>query len=129
MIYIADTHSLIWFLSEDNKLSIKAKEIFEMSEIGEHTIVIPTIVLAEILYICEGKNRQKEFFETVEKIVRGINYMTYDLDLNVILECKNLSKIPDMHDRIIASTAKLLNAIIITKDKEIIDSNYVKTIW
>jgi predicted nuclease of predicted toxin-antitoxin system len=37
--------------------------------------------------------------------------------------------IKELHDKIIVSTAKFLNATLITKDKEIRDSNIVKTIW
>jgi len=38
-------------------------------------------------------------------------------------------KLKEMHDRIIVATAKLLNAVLITKDEEIIKSKIVKTIW
>ena len=38
-------------------------------------------------------------------------------------------KFGELHDRIIISTAKMLNAILITKDEKIIKSGIVKTIW
>ena len=68
MIYIADTHSLIWFLAEDSNLSKKAKEIFDYAEIGKNAIVIPTIVLAELLYMCEQKQAPDKFSEIIKKI-------------------------------------------------------------
>ena len=34
-----------------------------------------------------------------------------------------------MHDKIITATARILNAELITKDKEIKNSGYVKTVW
>ena len=55
--------------------------------------------------------------------------MIYNLDLATILECRNIKKIPEMHDKIIVATAKILNASIITKDEEITNSGYAKVIW
>ena len=46
MIFVADTHSFLWYLSEDSRLGKKAKSIFELAEKGEATIAVPTIVLA-----------------------------------------------------------------------------------
>lgn len=129
MVYVTDTHSLIWFLSEDKDLSNKAREIFESTERGNDIIVIPTIVLAELLFLCERKNIIKKFTEIIEKISNGTNYVVYNLDLEIIVECKNLNKIPEMHDRIIVATAKILDAGIITKDKEIKEFSNLKIIW
>lgn len=129
MLYIADTHSLVWFLIDSNNLSRKAKEIFENVEAGHDVIVIPTIVLAEILYICEKKGIENKFSQIINLIKDTSNYIVYNLDLDVIIECKNLIKIREMHDKLIVATAKILKGIIITKDKVIINSEYVKTIW
>jgi len=50
MIYVTDTHGLVWYLTGDEKLSKSARQVFENAESGEDIIVIPSIVLAEILY-------------------------------------------------------------------------------
>ena len=129
MIYVTDTHSLIWFLSDNRSLSTKAREIFEITEKGKNIIVIPTIVLAELFHICEKKNILNLFSEIINKLKTGTNYIVYNLDLDVIIECKNLNKIPEMHDKIIAATTKILGVVLITKDQEIQASAYIKTIW
>ena len=129
MIYIADTHSLLWFLSEDVQLSAKAKQAFDICEEGRGVIVIPTIVLAELLYLCEKKGKEEQFFKVIEKIEEGTNYMTYNLDMKVIAECRNLKKIKEMHDKIIVATARILKATIITRDNNIKDSRYADIIW
>jgi len=129
MIYVADTHSLIWFLTNDSSLSRRAAKIFDEVEQGKSVMVIPTIVLAELFYICDGKEKLDTFFKIVEKIRNGINYMAYDLNLEIILECRNIPKIRNIHDKIIAATARLLGATVITRDKEILNSGYVETIW
>ena len=48
--YVADTHSLIWFVSEDDRLSKRAGRILEQAEESKIEVLIPTIVLAEITY-------------------------------------------------------------------------------
>lgn len=49
MIYVTDTHSFLWFLVGSDKLSFKFRKIFERAESGDDTIIVPTIVLAEIM--------------------------------------------------------------------------------
>ncbi len=51
--YIADTHALLWYLTDDNRLSEDANLIFEETEKGEHLIIVPTIVLVESLDVIE----------------------------------------------------------------------------
>lgn len=128
MIYIADTHTLLWFLSEDSELSIKGKEIFEHVENGEGIIIIPTIVLAELMALCEKKSCKEIYAKIVEKIEQGENYNAYDLDLKVVKVAETLTRLRDIHDRIIAATAQILKAPIITRDR-IIEQNNVDVIW
>lgn len=56
------------------------------------------------------------------------NFIPVPLTLEIV---ENLVKHPllEIHDRIMVVTAKLLNASLITKDKEIMESKLVKTIW
>ena len=129
MIYVADTHSLIWFLTNSKKLSIKAKEIFLKAERGETIIIIPTISLMELLYICKKKEITHEFKDILSKLKRGLNYMVWDLNLEVVLKCTDLKKVVEMHDRIIVATAKIIKGKIITKDHNIEEANYVETVW
>ncbi len=42
--YVVDTHALVWYLTDDMKLSEEAAAIIEKSERGDPTVVIPTIV-------------------------------------------------------------------------------------
>jgi predicted nucleic acid-binding protein len=44
-MYVADTHSFLWFLTKDERLGSKAKEIFRLCDQGREIIVIPAIVL------------------------------------------------------------------------------------
>jgi len=92
-------------------------------------VVVPSIVLLECLYVCEKKRIGFEFREIMLKIQGTFNYPVYPLDERVVLECQNVSKIKEPHDRIIVATARLLNAKLITKDADVINSKLVKAAW
>ena len=127
-MYVTDTHGFLWFLSKDEKLGKKALEIFRLCDKGKETVVIPSIVLLECLYVCEKKKIEYEFREITLKIQGSSNYPGYPLDEEVVLECQKVADIAEPHDRIIVATAKLLNAKLITKDADITNSGKVKTV-
>lgn len=129
MIYTADTHALIWFLTEDDKLGEEARTIFKKAEEGKAIILITTISLMEILYICKKKGVVNEFKELLKKLRYSLNYVVFDLNLEIVLRTVELEKVDEMHDRIIVATAKTVNSIVITKDLNITESGYVPIIW
>ena len=129
MLYVADTHGFIWFLTDDKRLGKKAKEIFERADEGKVIIIIPTIVLAELVFICQKKNAAVKFKDVMDKINESSNYIHYNLDIKIISEITNLTQIPEMHDRIITATAKLNRSVLITKDPDIVEAGIIQTIW
>ncbi len=129
MAFLVDTHTLIWFLTKDNKLSARVIEILKRAEDGEETIIIPTIVLAEIMYICERKKVGLSFSKIIEGLKGSVNYIVYDLDIDTIIKANELNKILELHDRIIVASAILTDSKILTKDENIRKSNYVDAIW
>ena len=128
-IYVTDAHAFLWFLLQDKREGKKALEIFRACDKGKEIVVVPSIVLLECMYVCEKKRVEFEFQEIMRKIQGTFNYPIYPLDEEVILECQNVSQIIELHDRIIVATSKLLNAKLITRDANIIDSKLVETIW
>lgn len=129
MLYVVDTHALVWYLEGSDKLGKKALSVLDDEK---SKLVIPTIVLAEIKYLSD-KQRTKLFFEDIINIVeQDDRCILFPLDVNVI---KFIPTKLDIHDGIICGTAfvysKLLReeTTVVTKDSEIIDSKLIKTIW
>ena len=125
MIYVTDTHSFVWFLTSSDNLPKPAYKIFKGAENGENIIVVPTIVLAELLHLCAKKKYSLRFDDVLQQIREGINYTTYNLDLDTIIKAGKLESIRDIHDKIIVASALLLNAPLITSDRNIINSELV----
>lgn len=129
MIYVTDTHALLWFLSNDPKLGNNAKEIFEKAERGEAVIIIPSIVLAECVSILEKHRRREKFNEILERIKTASNYETVPLDINVIERVYSIGSLKELHDRILVATTQLLGCGLITRDRDIKGSKEVVCIW
>jgi len=129
MFFIADTHSFLWYLSEDPRIGKKAKSKFELAEKGDATIGVPTIVLAESLHILEKKKYILKFKDIVSRLEIGWNFIPVPLDLNIIKKIEALKKLDDLHDRIIVASAILMGAELISKDENIKKSRYVKVVW
>ncbi len=129
MHHVTDTHSLVWYLTEDKKLSKSALSIFTKADEGDTIIIVPTIVLAEIIHICEKKKRDLEIKNVMDKINGSMNYIPYNLNMEVLEKVIGIKDISEMHDRIITAIAIITDSTLITKDEEITKSEAVKTIW
>lgn len=68
MYHVTDTHSLVWYLTEDKKLSKSALSIFTKADNGDTIIIVPTIVLAEIIHICEKKKKNLEIKNVMDML-------------------------------------------------------------
>lgn len=129
MVYVTDTHPFLWFLADDRRLGKRARKVFEEAETGEAVIIVPTIVLAESSYISMKKDFKVKFDEIINLVESSINFPPYPLDIETVRAITRLTKLKEIHDKIIVATARGVNASLITRDKEIIKSGYVKTIW
>jgi len=57
-LYVTDTQALIWYLTDDKRLSRRARECFEKAEGRQTQIFIPVVILFECLWLIK-KHRIK----------------------------------------------------------------------
>jgi PIN domain nuclease of toxin-antitoxin system len=129
MNYVADTHTLIWWFTDSPKISAKAAEIFAKCEKGETVIFIPSIVIAEALSIFDKKRVSFDFRKLFKKMHESENFAIIPLDFPILQKMITLRELPELHDKIIVSTAKYLSLPLITKDETIRGYLDIKTIW
>lgn len=110
-------------------MSSRASKIFEKCENGENIIFIPSIVIAESLSIFDKKRISFNFKNLLKKIHTSENFVLIALDYPILQKMVALKEVPELHDKIIASTAKFLKLPIITKDKILQKLPSIKTIW
>ena len=126
--FVTDTIGLVLRI-ERRQLSEKMKSIFDSVESGSAIVYIPAIAFAEILYLSE-KGRIHTSIDTVEDYLKKYpNYKEYSLNFAVIQSASEITDIPELHDRLIAATARHLNRELITNDSVIQASAFVKTVW
>lgn len=125
---VTDTHSLVWYFTDDRHLSKKALKSFE-NTVKDGQIIVPTVVLAEILFIAEKGRIPLGFTATVAKIEALTNFVIAPLDLDVLKIAESIDVLLEMHDKLIVATAIHYDACLITRDEQITKSKVVKTIW
>lgn len=92
-------------------------------------IFIPSIVIAEALSIFDKKRLSFDFKNLFKKIKASENFVLIALDYPILEKMVALKEIPELHDKIIVSTAKYLKVPIVTKDKTLHKLPTIKTIW
>jgi PIN domain nuclease of toxin-antitoxin system len=129
---IADTHTIIWYLSGNLKLSEKAKKAIDNALDNHQSIYLSSITIVELVYLVE-KNRLP--IEALTRLVEAIKdtdmgIIVIDLNLSIIEEMRKIPRsiVPDMPDRIIAATASYLRVPLVTADHKIQAAD-IETIW
>jgi len=84
--YVADTHSLIWYLQDNPRLSHRGRLLFSQADDGKASIVVPTIVLVEMTYLAEKKRIANALVKAALNLLRETseNYRLALLDLAVV---------------------------------------------
>ena len=130
MKFVADTHSLIWYLTGDSKLSSKVKSILRDADNSRALIIIPCIVFFELLYLEEKKKLSVDFRSFINMIKIAENYKVEPLCLPIIENCKSIprEKVPDPWDRLIAATSLHLKLPLLSKDEKLREAG-LEVIW
>ena len=123
--YVTDTQALVKFMVGKKAINDKAHQAFLSADKGECTIIIPAIVLMEVLYLFEKKRIDIGLLHT-EDLLKSQNYQFEPLSLEILKTASEITDIPELHDRVIAATARYLDIPIITNDPVILKSQFVK---
>jgi len=131
--YVTDTHALLWHLSQDPALSAPAADLFRQADRGSTEIIVPSIVLVEIVYLCE---RQRVPRDRIDRVIAlpgmpGSRYRVAPLDEPVVHMLRRIPRdqVPDMPDHIIGATALYLDLPLITRDEKLLGSQLLTCVW
>lgn len=122
--FVTDTQALVKFMMGKKVINGACHQAFLDADQGKNVIIIPAIVLMEVLYLFE-KNRIDVDLLRVEELMQSENYQFEPLSLEILKVASEITDIPELHDRLIAATARHLDIPIITNDPEILKSNFV----
>ena len=122
--FVTDTQALVKFMMGKKVINDRAHQAFLSADKAESTIIIPAIVLMEVLYLFEKNRIDISLFQT-EDLLKSQNYQFEPLSLEILKTASQITDIPELHDRLIAATARYLDIPLITNDPAIRASEFV----
>ena len=127
--YVTDTHALYWYLTASPNLGVNAQAAFLAGEQGQTRIYMPSIVLAELYYLNVKYNQPLLFAQEYERLTGSGQFRFVEFRAADVLRFDALVAIPEMHDRMIVGVAHALRLPLLTRDREIVASGTIQTIW
>lgn len=125
--FVTDTQALVKFMMGKKLINDRSQQAFLAADEAQSTIIIPAIVLMEVLYLFE-KNRIDISLFQAEDLLRSQNYQFEPLSLEILKTASEITDIPELHDQLIAATARYLDLPLITNDPVIRASEFVNTL-
>jgi PIN domain nuclease of toxin-antitoxin system len=129
---VADTHTALWFLFGDPRLSAIAKGFFEKTAGDRRKIALAPISLAEVVYLMEKNRLPLSAFDDLRKALANPNHVLEEApftgDVVEAMRVVSRVEVPDMPDRIVAATAIYSGVPVITRDGRIRAAN-IESIW
>ena len=133
MAIVADTHAIIWYLVEPERLSQVALDALEGTIAAGSPVYISAISLIEICYLIEKRRIASDLLQRILAVLNDPDpsLIVVPIDLAISIAIQNIDRdtVPDMPDRIIAATALHLNLPLITRDRKIQAERAIITIW
>jgi PIN domain nuclease of toxin-antitoxin system len=130
---VADTHTVIWYLHEPEKLSQVATLTLDNAILSGGKIYISTITIVELTYLIEKKKVDSSVMDKLLSVLDDPNSEidSYFLTDEIAKAVKNVPRdlVPDMPDRIIAATAMNLNLPLVTRDEKLRNFPQLTTVW
>ena len=129
---VADTHTALWYLLKNPRLSATARQFMDDAAAAGHDIVLSPISLAEIVYLVEKNRLPASAYHELKNALADPEYVIEEAPFTVeIVDAMRQvprTDVPDMPDRIVAATGVYLGVPVISCDGRIRSSN-VHTVW
>jgi len=129
---VLDTHAWIWWVSNPEFLSEKAKQIIDEA-VTNRNVLISSISTWEVA-ILASRGRLKLTMSPEDWVAASEALPFFDfvpVSNSIALKSVQLPGVlhNDPADRIIIATAISLGAVLVTKDEKIRNYEHVKTVW
>jgi PIN domain nuclease of toxin-antitoxin system len=131
VIYVLDTHALLWFLTGSPRLGPGARAVLEDHNVR---LVLPVIALAEACWLIERGRVSLTAEQLLSAIDQDPRIELVALDRDLVARTVSLTTVGEMHDRQIVAVAVLLRergsaACVLTRDENITASGVVPVLW
>jgi PIN domain nuclease of toxin-antitoxin system len=129
---VADTHTALWYLLKNPRLSATARSFMDDAAGRGDDIVLSAISLAEIVYLAEKGRLPASAYNELRQALNEPDFVLKEAPFTgeIVETMRQVPRvdIPDMPDRIVAATALYFGVPVISRDGRIRASN-VQTVW
>ncbi|MEW5720046.1 MAG: type II toxin-antitoxin system VapC family toxin [Chloroflexota bacterium] len=129
MIYVPDTHALVWYVTADKRLGKRAKAALASVDDGASQAIVSVLILAEIMYLQEHGRIQVNLKDLIARLQSNANYGVVPLDLDTVMTAEKVKQVPELFDRMILATTIKHRAALITRDSVFENTDAVEIIW
>lgn len=129
---VLDTHACIWWLTEDRRLSARARKAADRAA-ARGDLFVSMMSLWEIAKLVEhGKLSFNQPLDSwLDTALATGRIQVAELTQRILLDSCRLPQ-PfhgDPADQIIVSTTRSLSATLITRDARLLDYSHVRSVW
>jgi len=126
--YVFDTVALVRIL--DGNATPRVKEVYDKAEKGKAEIIVPTMVLAEIIWILRKRRNYDLIHEIIADLKRQQNTLIVPFSSDIVEEMAKLKRTHELHDEIIALMAFVYGVNkVCTKDDDLVKIKNLVKIW
>jgi PIN domain nuclease of toxin-antitoxin system len=129
---VADTHTALWHLFDDARLSDAAKAFIDEAATSRRKITISSISLAEVVYLVEKNRLPSSAYDDLTQALTDPEHVFAEaVFTSAVVQSMRLvprTEVPDMPDRIIAATAVYFDVPVLSRDRRI-HSAKLETGW
>jgi PIN domain nuclease of toxin-antitoxin system len=128
---VADTHALVWYLADSQKLSRVAADALGAAEADEG-ILVSAATLIDLWYVVHRATTDltADHVSAVEDVLREVNNVhLVEIDAHVVACFGETDGLRDPWDRLIVATALSYEAPLVTRDRAVMSLGAVPVIW
>ena len=129
---VVDTHTIVWYLSNDPRLSATAAAALDRATAEGELIYVPSVCLVELTYLIEKRRlppaARERLVNALDDPATPCQLAPLDRAVADALELVGRTEVPDLPDRIVSATAVSLRVPLVSRDGRIRASR-VETIW
>ena len=128
MTFVADTHALVWHLTDDGRLGRAARRAFRSADGGRDLCYVPAISLVEVTLLYEKGRLRVSPARILETLAGPAGYAVLPLDIEQSLAFGSIPAVRDPMDRLVLAAARATSSRLVSAD-EALDGHGVERVW
>lgn len=125
---MADTHGLVWHLTDPRRLGKGARRAFAAADAGRWLCHVPAIALVEVSLLAERGRLRIGLPQVLEALAGHAGYAILPLDIEQALAFAALVAIRDPMDRLVMAAARATGSRLVSNDQTL-SGHGVERLW